>query len=154
MGKLRKLLKCSPAELLLLVKVAGLLVIVDCGLRLWPFPRLQAILARRRWRWRTPQTVGERVLNRLVWAVEVSGRYGGASCLKQALTLQWLLSRRGVSTRLWLGVQSDEATLRAHAWLEHDGRVIIGGALAEGYTPLHGFDGGDALTVNTTNTRI
>jgi hypothetical protein len=144
MAKLQKLLKRSPADLLLLIKVVGLLVIVDCGLRLLPLPRLQAILARRRWRWRTPQTVEERLLGRLVWAVDVSGWYGGASCLKKALTLQWLLSRRGVSSRLWLGVQSEEATLRAHAWLEHDGSVIIGGAVAEGYTPLHGFDGGDA----------
>jgi transglutaminase superfamily protein len=148
MAKLQKLLKRSPADLLLLIKVAGLLVIVDCGLRLLPLPRLQAILARRRWRWRTPQTVEERLLGRLVWAVDVSGWYGGASCLKKALTLQWLLSRRGVSSRLWLGVQPEEATLRAHAWLEHDGCVIIGRAMAEGYTPLHSFDGGDALAMN------
>jgi hypothetical protein len=65
--------------------------------------------------------------------------------VKKGLTLQWLLSRRRVSTRLWLGVQLQEATLRAHAWLEHDGRVIIGRPGGERYTPLHCFDGGDAL---------
>src|SRR5262245_10750901 len=145
MGKLKKLLKLPPADTLLLVRVAGLLVIVDLGLRLLPFQMLQAILAKWRLRWRTRQAADERSLGRLAWAVQVAGKYMRASCLKKGLTLQWLLSRRGVSTRLWLGVQLQEATLQAHAWLEHDGRVIIGGPGGERYTPLHCFDGGDAL---------
>ena len=144
MGKLKKLLKLSPADLLLLVRAAVLLVIVDLGLRLLPFQMLQAILARRPLRWRSQQAADERSLGRRRRAVEVAGGYVGASCLKKALTLQWLLSRRGVSTRLWLGVQRWEGTLRAHAWLEHNGRVIVGGPGGERYTPLHCFDGGDA----------
>jgi hypothetical protein len=153
MGQLKKLLKRSPADLLLLARVAGLLAIVDLGLRLMPFQRLQAILARKRSRVHMSQTAEERLLARLVWAMEVSGQYVGASCLKKALTLQWLLSRHGVPTRLWLGVRPGEATLQAHAWLEQSGSVIIGGAVGEGYTPLHCFDGGDALAKNITSYR-
>lgn len=145
MGKLRKLLKLSPADILLLVRVAGLLVIVDFGLRLLPLQMLQATLARRRRRWRTQQTADGRPLGRLVWAVEVAGGHMGVSCLKKALTLQWVLSRHGVSTCLWLGVLPGGAALRAHAWLEQNGSVIIGGAVSEGYTPLHCFEGGEAL---------
>jgi hypothetical protein len=82
MGKLKKLLKLPPADTLLLVRAAGLLVIVDLGLRLLPFQMLQAILAKRRLRWRTRQATDERSLGRLVWAVEVAGGYMGARCLK------------------------------------------------------------------------
>jgi Transglutaminase-like superfamily len=49
-----------------------------------------------------------------------------------------------MSTRLWLGVQRQEASLQAHAWVEHEGRVILGGPVDARYTPLHCFDGGDA----------
>lgn len=144
MGKLKQLLKLSPADILLLVRVAGLLVIVGLGLRVLPFRMLQANFAARRLRWHTSQTADGRSVGRLVWAVEVAGSYVGASCLEKALTLQRLLSRRGASTRLWLGVQRWEATLQAHAWLEHNGRVIVGGPVNERYAQLCCFDGGDA----------
>jgi Transglutaminase-like superfamily len=154
MGKLQKLLKLPPADPLLLVRVAGLTVLVALGLRLLPFQKLQAILARRRRRWWTLQTADERSLGRLVWAVEVVGWYAGANCLKKALTLQWLLARRRVSTRLWLGVQRREATLQAHAWLEHNGRVIVGGPVRERYTPLHCFAGGEALAKDAKDRKL
>ena len=46
------------------------------------------------------------------------------TCLPQALTLQWLLGRRGVATELRIGVRRDSGNLAAHAWLEHAGRPI------------------------------
>jgi Transglutaminase-like superfamily len=153
MGKLRHLLKRSPVDLLLLVRVAARLLIVDCGLRLLSVQRLHAAVAGTAQHWRTPQISEEQCLTRLVWAVDVSGRYVGASCLQKTLALQWLLSRRGVPTRLWIGVQPGEATLRAHAWLEYDGQVIIGGAVAKNYTPLHCFDGGDAFATTSGDPR-
>jgi Transglutaminase-like superfamily len=145
MRKLKKLLKLPLADTLRLVRVAGLLVMVDLGLKLLPFRALQACLARKRLRWHAPPAVHERSLDRLVWAVDVVGGYSAGSCLRKALALQWLLSRRGLSTRLWLGVHGGKATLQAHAWLECDGRVILGGPVGERYTPLHCFDSGDAL---------
>jgi len=50
-------------------------------------------------------------------------------CLTQALVAQFFLWRRGdTSTSMHIGVNKDsDGGLLAHAWLECDGRVIIGG---------------------------
>lgn len=51
------------------------------------------------------------------------------SCLRQALWLQTLLARVGVAGELKLGVdQSALPNMEAHAWIEVDGVVVIGGA--------------------------
>jgi hypothetical protein len=77
-----------------------------------------------------------------VWAVSSSARViPGASCLTQALALQVLLGRRGLSSRLCLGVNTARAgKFRAHAWVEWNGRVIIGGSKTERWTPLTAWD--------------
>lgn len=65
----------------------------------------------------------------VAWAVTVAGRYtpGGAMCLVKALTTQLLLSRYGYVHRLHIGVaKSDTQSFRAHAWVECQGRVVIG----------------------------
>ena len=50
-------------------------------------------------------------------------------CLTQALVTQFFLWRRGdEATSMHIGVtKGDDGGLLAHAWLEHEGRVIIGG---------------------------
>jgi hypothetical protein len=51
----------------------------------------------------------------------------GASCLTQALTAQVLLQRDGFSPHLVIGVAHGEnRQLKAHAWIEMNGRIIIG----------------------------
>lgn len=45
-------------------------------------------------------------------------------CLRQSLVLQWLLARQDIVTDLQFGVQKEAGKLRAHAWLEYDGRPI------------------------------
>jgi len=69
---------------------------------------------------------GERELN---WAVTRAARFvPGASCLTQALSLQVLLARRGLHSRLCIGVRKGAASaFEAHAWVERGGRVLIGG---------------------------
>jgi transglutaminase superfamily protein len=78
------------------------------------------------------------VAHDVAWAVRcVSRAVPGATCLTQALAAQLLLSRRGVESRLRIGVARTPAgRLRAHAWLESDGVVVLGGAGMETYTPL------------------
>ncbi len=66
----------------------------------------------------------------MVWAIERVGRYlvGKKPCLPQALALQWFLRRKGIVTHLHIGVKKDgEQRIAAHAWLEKNGRVLIGG---------------------------
>lgn len=50
-----------------------------------------------------------------------------ASCLTQALATRTLLRLRGQSSGLKIGVDKDENNkLMAHAWIEIDGKIIIG----------------------------
>ena len=60
-------------------------------------------------------------------------------CLTQALAMQFMLERAGLPAVLKMGVMKTAGgRLAAHAWIESEGEVIIGGpveALLD-YTPL------------------
>lgn len=64
-----------------------------------------------------------------------------ASCLTQALVLQRVLARQGQECALFLGVDrrdsspSKQRKFEAHAWIEWQGRVLIGGDVSR-WTPL------------------
>ncbi len=47
-----------------------------------------------------------------------------STCLHRSLTLWWLLARRGITSELRLGVRKDHSRMQAHAWVEHQGRVV------------------------------
>lgn len=49
-----------------------------------------------------------------------------ATCLVQALAAQLLLTRHGHMADLQIGV-SQAKGFEAHAWLEFEGRVVLGG---------------------------
>lgn len=54
-----------------------------------------------------------------------------ADCLVQALAAERWLGRRGISSKLHIGVRKDSrAALEAHAWLEVGGRIVTGGESA------------------------
>jgi Transglutaminase-like superfamily len=81
---------------------------------------------------------GRRGRDDLSWAVAAaSRRVPRATCLTQALALQTLLAREGYESDLHIGVaRSGDGGLEAHAWLESDGRIVIGGGGVERFTPL------------------
>lgn len=71
------------------------------------------------------------------WAIRVVGRYlpGTGNCLVQSLAAQTMLARRGYSSHLRIGVAKDKVgKFNAHAWVECDGKIVIGGAGASQYT--------------------
>lgn len=75
------------------------------------------------------------------WArlVAAAGRYHPCriACLERSLCLAYLLSRRGVESRLRIGVRCDRSELEAHAWLEVGGEPVIDvAANALCYLPL------------------
>jgi hypothetical protein len=65
----------------------------------------------------------------IIWAVEsVSRRIPRATCLTQAIAAKLLLRWSGLDAQLCLGVASSaDGSLRAHAWLEREGRPLLGG---------------------------
>ena len=77
-------------------------------------------------------------LTTIIWAVEaVSARVPHATCLTQAICAKLLLRWSGLRSDLCLGVAcSVNGALRAHAWLEREGRTILGGAVARSMVRL------------------
>ncbi|WP_074654884.1 lasso peptide biosynthesis B2 protein [Haloarcula vallismortis] len=63
------------------------------------------------------------------WAVLTAGSHlpGTYDCLDRALTGSTLLVANGLPHCLRFGVDTQSNTFEAHAWIESNGRVIIGG---------------------------
>jgi hypothetical protein len=143
MRRLGRFFRLPASERWLLVKAALLLGAIRVGLWLLPFRTLRSLLDRAAAFRRVRETDLEST-DVVVWAVEVAARYVPAfdTCLTRALATQMLLSRRGCPALLRIGVvRSLEGKFEAHAWVESDGRVVIGGYELERYTPLAALEG-------------
>lgn len=77
---------------------------------------------------------------RVQWAVGSVARrlLPARPCLTQALVARELLRRQGVETALKIGAAREpEGSFRAHAWLEHRGRTVMGQVHSDvPYTPF------------------
>ena len=147
MGRLRKLRERAWGERCLLASTFLLVASIRVALWLFPFRTLRPILARL-----TSNTAPRRCplakpVECVPWAVAVAAAYvPGATCLVQALAGQILLARYGEVSQLHIGVAREErAGVRAHAWLDHDGRVVIGNSslgdwALDDFVPLFGLE--------------
>lgn len=62
-------------------------------------------------------------LHRLVgWAARL--HWPPKTCLLRSLTLRWMLARRGIDSRLRIGVRRVQADILAHAWIELAGQPV------------------------------
>jgi hypothetical protein len=116
------------------------LLVASIRLGLWvlPFGVVRRLVSRRVRCAPGPAGDGPRSPEALVRAVRRVSRFVPcASCLTQALAAEVLLRRAGHTPRLRIGLRRDDAgTLRAHAWVELLGQVVLGDAEVEGFTPL------------------
>jgi hypothetical protein len=140
MESLTRFVALPPAERRLVAAAAGLLGAVRVGLWALPFRWVHGAtgtLAKPRLR----EPDGPAV-ERIVWAVGAADRLvPGTTCLVRALAAQVLLARRGHASQLRLGVAGGGGrAFEAHAWLEQDGRVLIGGPVEARYVPLPALD--------------
>lgn len=71
-------------------------------------------------------------------AILATSRYiPRCTCLVQALAMSLLLKHYGHSSDLHIGVaRDDKGKFLAHAWVERQGQVLIGGPNVEQYTPF------------------
>lgn len=123
----------------LLVQSALLLGAVRLGLWLLPFQALQRLLARISGKTTTWHDAEPISIERVAWAVAGASQYiPMATCLTQALATQVLLGWQGHAAHLCIGVaRSEVGQFQAHAWVECQGRVVIGGTDAPSrFTPL------------------
>lgn len=133
---LRKFLRLSAADRSLLVH--SFLLIGTARLALWvlPFNVVRRLMARRARGSSTRHATTERI----GWAISAAKRFvPKGNCLPQALAAESLLVRDGHPVEFRIGVvKTGQGGLEAHAWVESDGRLVVGD-LTQGldtYTPL------------------
>ena len=136
MSNVHRFLSLTPAVQRRYVRAFLIVAGVRIGLSIVPFSRFQALLVRF-----TPSS-GRRSAapTRAQLAHEVrvvSCVVPSATCLTQAIAGQILLGHYGYPAVVHFGVAKDEGegAFQAHAWLESDGRVVIGES-EQLYVPL------------------
>ena len=89
-----------------------------------------------------PRSAGEcdhdQAIDRVAFAIPRMGARvpWHATCLVQAIAARNWLSRKGVRSSIRLGARKHEGeAIDAHAWLEAEGRLVVGGEVT-GYTPF------------------
>jgi hypothetical protein len=116
-----------PPDRRLVVEAAAWFVAIRVALRLVPFASLARWAQRRHaGRPRAPSLDARRI----GWATAAVARRLAPprTCLAQALTAQVMLGRRGRPAELRFGARRDASeSFDAHAWLECDGEVLVGG---------------------------
>jgi len=145
MGRLGRFLRLPAPDRQLWIKTLLLVWAVRFGLWVLPFRTVRRLLTRLAhppaWRGSDGATIG-----RVVWAVASASQYAPlATCLTQALTAKVMLARNGHASTVRLGVaRSEEGRFQAHAWVESNGSVVLGGSDSslKRYTPL-ASPGGD-----------
>lgn len=136
---LNKFMRLPAADGVLLMHAAFGLAAVRLGLWLLPLCSVQRAVEGFSGR----PSASAMPAHRLAWAIRAAARYvPAATCLTQALALQWLLMRSGHVSRIHIGVKKAAgARLEAHAWVECNGQVVIGGPAAYTYIPLAAWEG-------------
>jgi hypothetical protein len=133
---LDRFLRLSAADRSLLARAVVLLGAARLALWLLPLGVVRRLLARAARP--APETAATQ--ERVAWAIGVARRVvPRATCLPQALAAEALLTQAGHSADLRIGVtKTDRGRLVAHAWVESEGRIVVGELLEglAGYTPL------------------
>jgi hypothetical protein len=122
------------ADSRLLAVVTLLEVAVAGGLRLLPLPVLRRALLSFRPAAAWLAGTDER---RLLWALDGTARrlpFAG-NCLVRALVADVILGASDPPLRVTIGVRRTNGRLEAHAWVEREGRVVIGEAAPAGAAP-------------------
>ncbi|PSP48674.1 hypothetical protein BRC75_06165 [Halobacteriales archaeon QH_7_69_31] len=131
---LRSVLGLSTRERLLVAEAAVLLVGVGTAVRVVAYTRVRALLGSLP----APLLGSDTAREDVGWAVDAADRAtpGDRSCLVRALVAEAMLERRGHETVLRFGVDDAGADMEAHAWLESNDEIIVGGENREEYSRL------------------
>lgn len=125
----RKLLALTPGEIVLLARACVIVVIVRAAIWKLSIPRLRA-LAKSVAGTRRDLPVEKRpAVERIIWAIQAATWHlpDGRNCLVEAIAAEALLNRLGYPSDFRIGARRCESGgLQAHAWLESQGKVLIG----------------------------
>ena len=123
--KFRRFWLLPSADRRLLSRIALIVPLVEIGLRIMGFKRMLAWLttfARTKLTVTTPAAEVER--HRRLLFIFHKELPLASRCLARALTLWYLLRRRGITTDLRFGIRKQDGKLLAHAWVEYDGHPL------------------------------
>ncbi len=127
LNKWNKVRELTSSQWILLVKATLILLLIKGGLFALTFTQFKKVYASMLHVSKSA-TYPEEYIAAAAWAVRaVAYRLPfGLTCLPQALALKYLL-RRDPNMPLHIGVQTAiPQGFQAHAWIEKDGRVVIG----------------------------
>ena len=131
MRKFTKLLSMQADDRALVLQAAASLLVCRIGLYLLRFESLQ------RWATRAKRTKQSVPISKLIWAAMMGTRImPNSTCLVRALAASRLLAQNGYKSTLHIGVKRTDGVFEAHAWVEYDGRAIIGSGEAPHFTRL------------------
>src|SRR5271155_3249781 len=130
--RLAQFVRLSFSDQRLLMRAVLAVVGAKLAIRSLRLPAARAAvkrLERPGWLERLGWTVTAARADRIVWAVETAGGAipGMRNCLVQAVAAEAMLIRAGHPCELRIGAaKNGPRELIAHAWLESEGRVLIG----------------------------
>ena len=119
----RKFARLAPRDRAVLTRTVLTLALSRLVTWVLPFPVGRRLLVGKR-RPDRPTVTGDQIR----WAMHHAQRViPGATCLPQAVAAEALLTRGGLPALLQIGVmKTPEGKLLAHAWVESDGRIVVG----------------------------
>ena len=131
-------MKATTMRRVYLREAAVMLVMARLAVRLVPPARLFA------WANRPPRRLCRFAADEATWVswavVSLGARpWTNALCLPRALAAHAMLRRRGITSKLCLGVSREDGAVTAHAWVEIGKEKIVGGAEAGRFTRLAEF---------------
>lgn len=127
MNKLFRFLNLNKQERQLLIQAYVLLMFIRLGLFLLPFQTLKKILKRVS---QILKPADSQITTRsIAQVINRSSRFcpGTVMCLAKALATNTLMNIYGFPSQLHIGVaKGQDNRLEAHAWVEAEGKVVVG----------------------------
>lgn len=146
MPRLRRAFELSASDWWVILQAAFWFAVVEFGLRVFEFRALVDLLHQESSLDHRVSRRQSKGAQRAAYCVELVSRLYplNPTCLKKALVLYALLTRRGLDVQVFIGAAKTDTDkgreLNCHAWLEHQGHVILGGQGHESYAPLCSLD--------------
>ncbi len=128
LGRAGRFARRRPAEVWLVARMAGWVLVLSLLIKLLPLPRvLRLVAAKRRAVVAERAIEAERVAQLLDLLLSLNLFVFTPTCWKRAPVLQRYLALGGIETRIVFGVRKTGGRdlLAGHAWLERDGRPVF-----------------------------
>lgn len=131
--RFRKFISYSFTEQMLVIEAFGIVLLIRLALKFLSFPQFRKLYASFLHPGLDSEVSNARI-GQYIWAIErVSGPLA-AVCLPQALALKFFL-RSDRKSEIVIGVDK-KSGFSAHAWVEKNGRILIGDTPQLHYQPI------------------